>query len=154
MARELISTDDVRAAMVSRGDIAGEAGVLGEGLYAQENIEAVYVAVLGRAGQALGEGRTVILDGTWSDPAYRERAREVAAGATAAMVELVCVAPLDATVGRIRTRTNTTSQVTAEIATALAARHHDSWPQAHPIDTARPLGEAVAEALYFCSTTS
>lgn len=153
LGAELISTDDVRAVMVAAGEIVGEPGVLGEGLYAHENIEAVYDAVLGRAGQALGEGRTVILDGTWSDPAYRERAREVAAGATAVMVELVCAAPLDATVGRIRTRTNTNSQVTAEIATALATRHHDSWPQAHPIDTARPLGESVAEALDICTTT-
>ena len=150
----VISTDDVRAALASRGDISGEPGVLGEGLYTAENIEAVYTAVLGEARHALREGRSVVLDGTWSDPRYRERARTVAADAAAAMVELACAAPLGATVGRIRTRTRTTSQVTPEIATALAGRDHGTWPEAHRIDTTRPPAAACAEALEICRTTS
>ena len=150
----VISTDDVRAAMARRGEISGEPGVLGEGLYTPDNIEAVYRAVLGQAGRALADGRSVVLDGTWSDPLHRDRAREVAGQAAAAMVEFVCVAALDATVERIRTRTHTTSQVTPEIATALAARPHDEWPQAHRLDTSRPPGAAGAEALTICQTTS
>ena len=150
----LVSTDDVRTAMVSRGDIVGEPGVLGEGLYTPENIDAVYAAVLDQARQALRDGRTVILDGTWSDPQYRDRARRLALDAAASMVELVCAAPLDATVGRIRTRTHTTSQVTPEIATALAGRDRGTWPEAHRIDTTRPPDEASAEALDICRTTS
>lgn len=150
----VISTDDVRVAMASEGQISGEPGVLGEGLYTPGNVAAVYTEVLDRAGRALAEGRTVVLDGTWSDPHHRDRARALAAETAAAMVELVCVAPLDATVGRIRTRTRTTSQVTPEIATALAAHHHDDWPQAHAVDTTRPVGESLAEALDICHTTS
>jgi hypothetical protein len=140
--------------MASRGAISGEPGVLGEGLYTQENIDAVYAELLGEAQRALAEGRTVVLDGTWSDPHYRERARGLAVAAAATMVELVCVAPLDASVGRIRTRANTTSQVTPEIATALAARAHENWPEAHRIDTTRPPAEASAEAMDVCRTTS
>jgi hypothetical protein len=150
----VISTDDVRAALASRGDITGEPGVLGEGLYTPDNIEAVYDAVLRHAGQALGGGRTVVLDGTWSDPHYRARARGLADDAAAAMVELVCAAPLDASLGRIQTRTKTTSQVTPEIATALAGLDHGSWPEAHRSDTTRPPAEASAEALDICRTTS
>ena len=150
----LISTDDVRAALASRGDISGEPGALGEGLYAPGNIDAVYAAVLGEARRNLREGRTVVLDGTWSDPRNRDRARAVAADAQAEMVELCCAAPLDASVGRIRARTHTTSQVTPEIATALAGRDHGDWPQAHLIDTTRPPAEASAEALDICRTTS
>jgi len=150
----VISTDDVRAAMASRGAISGDPGVLGEGLYRQKNIDAVYAEVLGEAQRALAEGRTVVLDGTWSDPHYRERARGLAIDAAAAMVELVCAAPLDASVDRIRTRTNTTSQVTPEIATTLAARAHENWPEAYRIDTTRPPAEARDEALDVCRTTS
>jgi predicted kinase len=96
----------------------------------------------------------VILDGTWSDPDYRERARRVAAEAAAIMVELACAAPLDATVSRIRTRTGTTSQVTPEIAAALAGPEGQTgWPGAHRIDTTRDLAESVAEALEICRTT-
>jgi aminoglycoside phosphotransferase family enzyme/predicted kinase len=150
LGAQVISTDDVRAQMVARGEITGEPGILGEGLYTRENIEAVYDAVLGQARRGLSEGRTVILDGTWSDPRQRQRAREVAAHS--ALAELACVASLDETVVRIRTRTGTTSQVTPDIATALVHRepHHGSWPEAHRIDTTRDLSESVAEALDIC----
>ena len=150
----VVSTDDVRVALASRGDICGEPGVLGEGLYTPEHIDAVYTAVLGEAGQALRDGRTVILDGTWSDPHHRARARAVAADAEAVMVELCCAATLDASIGRIRTRTDTTSQVTPQIATALAGRDHGTWPEAHRVDTTRPPAEAIAEARDICRTTS
>jgi aminoglycoside phosphotransferase family enzyme/predicted kinase len=149
----VISTDDVRAAMVDRGEISGEPGDLGEGLYAPENIDAVYSAVLSQARLVLGEGRSVVVDGTWSDPQNRERVRGLAEDTAAVIVELVCVAPLEASAGRIRTRTHTTSQVTPEIAVALAGSR-GTWPQAHPLDTTRPLGESVAEALAICHTTS
>ena len=152
LAAEVISTDDVRAGMVHRGEISGEPGVLGEGLYTPENIEAVYLAVLRAAQQCLQGGRTVILDGTWSDPHYRGLARRLAGETHSTMVELSCAASLDTTVGRIRTRTHTTSQVTPEIATALAGQD-SSWPQAHRIDTTRTLGDSVAEALHVCRTT-
>jgi len=148
LGAQVISTDDVRAQMVARGEITGEPGVLGEGLYTRENIEAVYDAVLRRAHRGLSEGRAVILDGTWSDSRQRQRAREVAADS--ALAEFACVASLDETVVRIRTRTATTSQVTPDIATALAHRDPGSWPEAHRIDTTRELSESVAEALDIC----
>ena len=149
----VISTDDVRAEMVGRGEITGEPGVLGEGLYTPDNIDAVYAAVLRRAHLALCEGRTVILDGTWADERHRARAREMAAGASAAMIEFACAASLDAAVSRIRTRTETTSQVTPEIATTLAERGGTGvWAGAHRIDTTRELSESVAAALDICHT--
>lgn len=149
----VISTDDVRAEMVDRHEITGEPGVLGEGLYSPDNVDAVYGAVLRRAHLGLCEGRTVILDGTWSDEHHRARAREMAAGAAAPMTELVCAASLDAAVSRIRTRTATTSQVTPEIATTLADRGGTGvWAGAHRIDTTRELSESVAAALDICLT--
>ena len=153
LAAEVISTDDVRAAMVRNGEIAGAPGVLGEGLYTPDNIEAVYAAVLRAAEQNLQAGRTVVLDGTWSDPDCRERARRLAAETRSEIVEFACIAPLDDTVDRIRTRTHTTSQVTPEIATALAG-HDTSWPQCHRIDTARPVAESVAEAMNVLHSTN
>ena len=152
LAAEVVSTDDVRAEMVRRGEIAGEPGVLGKGLYTPENIEAVYAAVLVAARRSLGTGRTVILDGTWTDPDQRARARSLAAETHSGIVEFEWSAPLAASVDRIRTRTDTTSQVTPEIATALAGPD-SSWLQAHRIDTTRALADTVAEALHICRTT-
>ena len=151
----VISTDDVRSAMAGRGEIVGQSGVLGQGLYSRENIDAVYDTVLRQAHLGLCEGHTVILDGTWTEAVYRDRARRVAVEAAAPMIELACTAPLDSTVRRIRTRTDTTSQVTPEIATALAGNADDDqadWPGAHRIDTTRGPAESVAEALDFCRT--
>jgi aminoglycoside phosphotransferase family enzyme/predicted kinase len=157
LGAQVISTDDVRAQLDARGEITGAPGVLGEGLYSRENIEKVYDAVLRQARRGLSQGRTVILDGTWSDPRQRQRARELGTelAADSAPAEFACVAALHDTVDRIRTRNATTSQVTPEIATALAARDpdHGSWPQAHPIDTTREMSESVAEALDVCRAT-
>ena len=144
----VISTDDVRAALVGRGELTGEPGVLGEGLYTRENVDAVYDAVLTQARRALHGGRTVILDGTWLEERHRRQARQVAGESSARIVELACVAPLDATVNRIRTRTGSTSQVTPDIATTLGDR--GVWPQAHRVDTTKPLTESVAEAENHC----
>ena len=150
LGAQVISTDDVRAELLARGEIKGTAGVLGEGLYAPANVAAVYRTVLRHADRALCEGHTVILDGTWTDPGHRGSARDVASQVFAPVTELVCVAPLDRTVDRIRTRSSTTSQVTPEIAAALAARESRTWPQAHRIDTTRPPAESVAEAMDLC----
>lgn len=150
---QVVSTDDVRAEMVRRGDLVGEPGILGEGLYSREKIDAVYDAVLGVAGGALRRGDSVILDGTWRDEGDRDRARLVAAEASASLIEICCVADLDTTVSRIRSRTGTTSQVTGEIATAMADTGSDPWPGAHRIDTSSDLAETVAEALTICGGT-
>ncbi|AQT82659.1 hypothetical protein B1R94_08415 [Mycolicibacterium litorale] len=150
LGAQVISTDDVRAELVGRGQIAGTPGVLDEGLYTRENIDTVYDDVLRRAHLGMCEGRTVILDGTWHDARHRERARRLAADSGAVLFEFACTASIDATVDRIRTRTNTTSQVTAEIATALADRTEDSWPGAHRIDTTVALADSVAQAQEIC----
>lgn len=147
---QVISTDDVRAEMVDRGQIAGTPSVLDDGLYTPANIDAVYDAVLRRAHLAMCEGNNVILDGTWHDSRHRDRARQLVADSAAMLFEFACTASLDATVDRIRTRTDTTSQVTPEIATALAERTQDSWPGAHRIDTTVPLADSVAQAQEIC----
>ncbi|MGY4711697.1 bifunctional aminoglycoside phosphotransferase/ATP-binding protein [Mycolicibacterium sp. CBM1] len=150
LGAQVISTDDVRAEMVRVGELTGEPGTLGEGLYSQSNVDAVYDGVLRRAHLDLCEGRTVILDGTWREAGHRERARALAAESPAIVFEFACTAPLDATVARIRARTETTSQATPEIATALADRADDGWQGAHRIDTTRPLADSVALAQQIC----
>ena len=150
LGAHMISTDDMRSEMVSRGEITGDPGFLGEGLYSAENIDAVYSAALRRAHLDLCDGSTVILDGTWAEPRHRDHARALATQTSAAVVEIACAAALETAVGRIRTRTRTTSQVTPEIAIALADRDLGGWAGAHRIDTTRPPAESVAEALDIC----
>lgn len=150
----VVSTDDVRAAMVADGRITGAPGTLGQGLYDPANIGAVYDTVLRQADRFLGEGRSVVLDGTWGDHRERERARRLAVSRRCPVTELVCAAPLSDTSARIGARTGGTSQVTPEIAGALGAEDWDQWhwPQAHRIDTTRSPAESAADALNVCRT--
>lgn len=148
VAARVVSTDDVRRELQERGVVDGAAGILNEGLYSSENVSAVYEAVLEKARQALGMGQSVILDGTWRDPGLRQRARDIAAEQHCPTVELACTMPLDEAKQRIAQRQGTNSDATPQIAEGLAT--DAEWPDAHPINTRRPLADSVAEAQRIC----
>lgn len=142
---QVISTDDVRRELQAAGVVSGTAGEPESGLYSAENVAAVYDAVLQRARHHLVGGESVILDATWRDAHQRERARGLAAETQAAVVELSCSVPVRDAAVRVENRGPTSSDATPEIAARLA--HPDgAWPDAHRIDTGRPLAESVAEA--------
>jgi aminoglycoside phosphotransferase family enzyme/predicted kinase len=146
---QVISTDDVRRELMRDNMITGKAGELNSGLYDPQNISAVYEEVLRRTHRLLTGGTSVILDGTWRDPLQRRRAQEVAEDAAAPIVEFVCTLPVEEAAVRIVNRPTSSSDVTPEIAAALAAS--DTEPDAgHRIDTSRPLAESVAEVQQKC----
>ncbi len=91
---QVISTDDVRQELQRSGAIAGRVGDLNAGLYAPENVSAVYEEVLRRARSLLSNGSAVILDGTWRDAHQRQRARTVATETASPVVEFECSVPL------------------------------------------------------------
>lgn len=142
---QVLSTDDVRRELRDAGAIAGAAGVLDAGLYDPDNVAAVYDVVLRRAETMLGDGQSVILDGTWRDPGLRAQAHRVAARTHSAMVELMCSATPDTAAERITARPPGTSEVTPQIAGELAARDA-GWDTARVIDTSRPREHAAREA--------
>ena len=57
----------------------------------------------------------------------------------------MCAATVDMAADRIRTRRPGNSDVTPEIAAALAAQHN-GWDTAHRMDTSRPLEDSLQEA--------
>ncbi len=144
---QVISTDDVRKEMQRDGTICGDAGELNAGLYAPANVAAVYDEVLRRAYLMLCRGRSVILDGTWRSAAARQHAHAMADEAAAPVVELTCALSLEEAAARIEGRSETTSDATPQLAAALA---HRPAAAGHPIDTSRPLTEALAEAEQIC----
>lgn len=143
---QVISTDDVRRELRDSGALTGDAGVLDRGLYSPANVAAVYEAALLGARSLLGDGQSVILDGTWRQPQMRALAHRLAAETHSAMVELECAAAAGTAAGRITTRRPGTSEVTPEIAEAMAARHA-GWDTAHRIDTSGALEDSAREAL-------
>ena len=150
LGAQVISTDDVRAGMVGRGELTGEPGMLGVGLYTPENVDAVYGDMLRQARFGLHGGHTVVLDATWLDARHRGQARDLARDAAAGIVELACVAPAETTAERIRTRTATTSQVTPDIAAAMTRREAATWAESKVLDTTKPLAETLAAAQDLC----
>jgi uncharacterized protein len=143
---EVISTDEVRRAMQDSGVIDGEAGVLNAGLYSAYNIAAVYREVLGQAHLHLLNGRSVILDGTWRDPFRRDQVRQLAIETHAAELELKCETSVSTAASRVAARpAGGFSDATPEIATALVDGSQE-WPEAHRIDTSRPIAESVRAA--------
>jgi hypothetical protein len=132
--------------MQNSGAIGGEGGVLDAGLYSAHNIAAVYREVLRQAHIHLANGRSVILDGTWRDPYHRDQVRQLAIQTHSAELELMCETSVSTAARRVAARpAGDLSDATPEIATALADGRQQ-WPEAHQIDTGRPLPESVCAA--------
>jgi predicted kinase len=142
---QVISTDDVRRELRESGVIAGKSDTFEAGLYSAKAVRTVYETVLGRARDLLGNGQSVILDGTWRDPHIRAYAHQLATETLSTMVELRCVATLDVAADRIATRQPGNSDATPPIAAALAARD-SGWDTAHVVDTSRSLEQSVQAA--------
>jgi aminoglycoside phosphotransferase family enzyme/predicted kinase len=138
---QVISTDNVRRELLASGAISGGTGVLDAGLYAPNNVAIVYEVALRRAQVLLSEGQSVILDGTWRDPQLRAQAYRVAVETHSALVDLMCVAPTDMAVERIKERRGGNSDATPEIADALDV--HNGWDDAYRVDTSRGLDQSV-----------
>ena len=143
---QVISTDDVRRELRASGAITGDAGVLNQGLYGPDNVAMVYQVALRRARSLLGNGHSVILDGTWRDPQMRAQAHRVASETHSMMVEFMCSATVGTAAGRITSRRPGNSEVTPEIAAAMAAQH-SGWDTADRIDTSGALEDSAREAL-------
>lgn len=149
IAAQVISSDDVRAELCEAGCLSGPAGQYGTGRYSPEQVELVYREMLNRAGLLLAEGCSVILDATWRDTDARRRARALGRDHSCPIVELECSAPLGIAQERIGHRRGSTSEVTAEIAAALA-KEPFSWPEAHRLDTTESLSATVDAAVAVC----
>ncbi|WP_345414495.1 AAA family ATPase [Pseudonocardia xishanensis] len=130
----LLSSDRVRKeqAGVTPTDPAG--APFGGGLYDAEHTAAVYTELLERAELLLGQGESVVLDASWTDAGWRERAADVAERASARLLRFVCTAPVEELARRIMTRRTPISDATPGIALAMA-EVAAPWPEAVEIAT-------------------
>jgi predicted kinase len=109
----------------------------------------VYDEMVAEARTLLGLGHHVVLDATWGSEQARRAARAVAEGTASELVELRCTAPAAVAAHRIEARGPagaSSSEATPAVAVALADRFA-AWPEATVLDTTRPLGASVREAL-------
>lgn len=117
------------------------------GLYEPRRTVATYETLLQRARSALGMGRTVILDASWTSQARREDAARIAGATNSQLIELRCVAPGEVTTARLAERrtASASSDATPAVAAAMAS-DEDLWPSATVIDTAGSFDASLAQA--------
>lgn len=143
----LISSDVVRKELVGAAVIAGASGRYGEGLYSPANKAIVYGSMLERAQSYLLMGRSVVLDGSWTDLDERRFAATVAAETSSVFVTMRCVVDKETADQRIASRLESPSDATPAIAHSMADILGDeSWQEIAQIDTSQALRDSVNEA--------
>ncbi|MGH3341991.1 MAG: AAA family ATPase [Carbonactinosporaceae bacterium] len=145
----LVSSDRVRKELTGLDPTTPAPAAYQHGIYTPASSDRVYAAMLGRAKNLLGMGETVILDASWTDATHRAHAAALAEETRSDLIQLRCEAPHTIAHQRIAQRRSTRGTV-SDADTAIATRmaiDADPWPEATPIDTNRPPGDGVRDAL-------
>ncbi|MDJ0396482.1 AAA family ATPase [Rhodococcus sp. G-MC3] len=142
----VISSDVVRKELAGLDPSGPRPARVGEGLYTPSITDQTYAELLQRARTYLCDGRSVLIDASWSDPPTRERAELLAASTFSDLLQFECVAPKRVSIDRIATRRPSASDATRDVYEAMAD-HQTPWPDAHRIDTAVPVAKSTAAAL-------
>ena len=151
LAREcgfrLISSDVTRRGP-RRSRSGGPGSAYRTGLYAPENTEAVYGAMLEQARASLGLGYSVVIDASWSRGEHRADAQRLADACAADLVPLRCDVDPDIAEARIVSRLqrgDDPSEATVAVARRMRA-DFAPWPEARTLTTSGAAEHAVREA--------
>jgi len=145
----VLRSDELRGGPSSAVADRSVAATFRRGRYTPRRTQDVYNELISAARQHLGLGQSVILDASWIDASNRGLAQALAIQASADLIELHCTAPPAVIERRIAMRLQDSeglSEATVEIGRAMA-RLEAPWPSATDVDTARPPGVVLADAL-------
>ncbi|HUZ20247.1 MAG TPA: AAA family ATPase [Acidimicrobiales bacterium] len=138
----VVRSDEVRKALAGLEPTTPAEAPFGEGLYRPEATAATYAELLERGRTWLSRGRSVVLDASFHDPAWRAGARQLAAETVSDLDELHCSAPqalLERRVARRARRDGEISDANVAVVRKLAASE-PPWPGAAEIDSRRSPG--------------
>jgi len=133
----VLRSDEVRKRLAGIEPTEPAPAGFAQGLYSPESTAATYDELLAQARAQLSMGKSVVIDATFSDPAWRRRARELANESAADLDELRCLAPrsvIEARVAERSRRGGDPSDATIEVVAALAEREQ-AWPEAAVLPT-------------------
>jgi hypothetical protein len=133
----VLGSDRIRKELADLDPERSAATEYRHGIYTPEWTQRTYDEALHRARGLLEVGETVVLDASWTDAAFRCRARALAAQTSSAVVELRCTAAPGTVAARLTQRATAcagTSDADGTIAAKLAA-DMDAWPQACEVAT-------------------
>lgn len=141
-----LSTDVLRRARL--GDSPGPADY-GAGHYAPQHRRRIYDELLADAEAELGAGGSVVLDGSFIDPAHRARALELASRVGVGVAFLECRCPDEVALARIARRRAEGTDHSEAREDLFERQRRDEQPHAGAarIDTTAPLEAQLAKAL-------
>ncbi|MBA0126897.1 AAA family ATPase [Haloechinothrix sp. YIM 98757] len=147
----LLNTDRIRKELAGIDSQDGSSSEFECGIYARTHTERTYREVIDRARALLAQGRSVVLDASWTSRAHRSLAAEAASDTHARLVPLRCWVPPPTAADRLDSRVGSVSDATLEIASRMAAQA-DPWPDAYTINTDGPVSASLEQALDRCLT--
>ncbi len=144
----VLSSDEIRKRRAGLVPHERASAAPGEGIYDEATTAATYRALLTEASTALANGHSVVLDASWHDQRWRDRARSLAREVVADLGELRCSAPQPLLEQRVRARTETGRDPSdADVAVLMhMASRDDPWPEAATVDTTDGIGDVLARA--------
>jgi len=129
-----LNTDDIRRGLRGTHEVAELSQVWGRGAYSARATAAVYDELLRRAGVALREGCSLVLDASWSDAGQRRRAHELALEHHAVPVDILCEVDERAAYRRLWRSPSGYSSAGVHIRESMV-HAFDPWPAAHRVET-------------------
>ncbi len=145
----LLDSDELRKDLAGVDHLHHDVAEPGEGIYRPEMTDQVYRVLLEHAAVLLEEGRSVILDASWTSATHRTQALEVAQRLGVELVEVQCrLAPGVARerVARRLGQGSDPSDATPAVVDHLAERR-DDWPAAIDLDTSAPPRHTIERAV-------
>ncbi len=146
---DVLRTDEVRKELAGVPVDRPSPSAYGSGLYGAGWTAATYATVLDRARVAVGMGRSVVVDASFTDRAWRQQAGVVARETASVLTELQLRVDPTVAAARMQRRRQAgerLSDATAAVAAAMAAAA-DPWPAARPVDASGPPERTLALAL-------
>ncbi|MDR3650153.1 MAG: AAA family ATPase [Acidimicrobiales bacterium] len=145
----VLRSDERRRGRSGQKEARPPARTFARGPYTPLGKQEVYDDLIETARAHLALGESVVLDASWIDESHRRMARRLATESIADLTELHCTAPPAVVERRIALRLRNgddASEASVEIGRAMA-RTEAPWPSAADVDTTRPLGVVLDEAL-------
>jgi uncharacterized protein len=142
----LLSADRIRKELADLSPVDDAAADYQQGIYSPEHTEHTYAELLRRAEMLLRLGESVVIDASWIQAAHRVAAAQVAGRTHSPVSALRCSAPAAVAAQRIAARGRNISDAGPQIALRMRA-DAEEWPDAFVVDTARGVGESVADAI-------
>ena len=142
----VLATDRLRKELSGIAPLSRAARPYRSGLYDPNHTDRAYTELLRRAERLLGEGESVVLDASWTDRRWRDRAVQLAARVSARMNQIECWAPPNVRRDRLERRPAGLSDADPSIADRMA-RDADPWPVAIRLTTTEPAARTLGELL-------